>query len=120
MAQSFNLAAMGAAANDGSGDKLRAGGLKIAADLTELYSAIQLLQADLITASALCRSKLNVVCDGTAGQVIGFSSEFAGLYALNIIDHDGIGISVTAHDSDGFTITSLSAGTFGYIALIEV
>lgn len=120
MAQTFTTDVMGVAANDGSGNPIRTGGLKIAADLTELYAAVTLLESELITASALCRSKLNETCDGTAGQVIGFSSQFASAYALQIIDHEGIGITVTAHDEDGFTITSLSAGTFGYIALIEV
>lgn len=111
---------LGISANDGTGDKLRVAGQKINDNFTELYDEVALLQADLITAAALCRSKLNEDCDGTVGQVIGFSSEFASLYALNIIDYEGIGITVTAHDQNGFTITSLSAGTFGYIALIEV
>ena len=111
---------LGISANDGTGNKIRVAGDKINDNFTELYNEVALLQADLITASALCRSKLNENCNGAAGQVIGFSSEFASAYALNIIDHDGIGITVTAHDQNGFTITSLSAGTFGYIALIEV
>lgn len=111
---------IGANPNDGGGDKLRVGAQKINANFTEVYDAIEVLQAEMITASSLVRSKLNETCDGTAGQVIGFSSEFANAYALSIIDHEGIGIAVTAHDQNGFTITSLSAGTFGYIALIEI
>ena len=120
MAQSFTVDVMGVAPNDGSGNTIRAGGLKIAADLTEIYSEIELLQADLITPASMVRSQLTVACNGAAGQVIGFSSQFVTTYALQIIDYDGIGISVTAQDADGFTITSLSAGDFGYIALIEV
>lgn len=120
MAQTFVAADMGAAANDGSGNKIREGGLKIAADLTELYAAIAVLQGDLVTAQSLLRSKLTVACTGVAGQVIGFSSEFASVYALSILDYEGIGITVTDQDQNGFTITSLSAGNFGYIAMIEV
>lgn len=120
MAQTFLVADMGAAANDGSGNKIREGGLKIVADLTELYAAVALLEGDLVTAQSLLRSKLAETCDGTANQVIGFSSEFASVYALSILDYEGIGITVTAQDQNGFTIESLSAGNFGYIAMIEV
>lgn len=120
MAQTFTTAAMGAAANDSSGNKLRTGGLKIAADLTELYADVAALAGSL-SAGDLMRTKLQEACDGTAGQVIAFSSQFvAADYAIQIIDYDGVGIEVTAHDIDGFTITSLSAGNFGYIVLIEV
>jgi len=111
---------IGANPNDGSGDELRTGAQKINENFTEIYEAIELLQSEMITASSIVRSKLNETCDGTAGQVIGFSSQFANMYALSIIDHEGIGISATAQDEDGFTITSLSAGTFGYIAMIEI
>jgi hypothetical protein len=120
MPQTFTSASMGLAANDGGGDKIRTGGLKIAADLAELYAAVAILQATMITAASLVRAQLTEACNGTAGQVIGFTSEFASLYALAILDYDGIGISVTAQDENGFTITSLSAGNFGYIAMIEV
>jgi hypothetical protein len=120
MAQTFLAANMGAAANDGSGDKIRTGGLKIAADLTELYDAVSILQGSLVTAQSLLRAKLVVACNGAPGQVIGFSSQFASVYALSIIDYDGIGITVSAQDEDGFTIESLSAGNFGYIAMVEV
>jgi len=81
---------------------------------------VQDLESDILTAASLTRSRLSVACTGTVGQVIAFSSEFVSAYALQIIDFDGIGIEVTAQDQDGFTITSLSAGNFGYIALIEV
>jgi C-terminal processing protease CtpA/Prc len=37
-----------------------------------------------------------------------------------IVDYEGIGIEVTAFDDNGFTITSLSAGTFGYLTTIQV
>jgi hypothetical protein len=120
MAQTFTTAAMGNAANDGSGNPIRTGGLKIAADLTELYASVAALQGDLVTAASFMRSKLTVAATGAAGQVIAFSSEFVSAYALQIIDYEGIGIEVTAQDADGFTITSLGSGNFGYIALIEV
>jgi hypothetical protein len=94
--------------------------LAIAADLTELYSDLASLRSSMITAQLLMRSKASVACNGTAGQVIAFSSEFASVYSLRINDFDGIGIEVTAKDQHGFTIKSLSSGFFGYEALIEV
>lgn len=111
---------LGNAANDGTGDKIRVAGGKINANFTELYDAVELLQADLVTAASMIRSATNVACNGAVGQVIGFSSEFASTYAISIIDYEGIGITVTDSDENGFTITSLSAGHFGYVALIEV
>ena len=71
-------------------------------------------------AGAVMRTKLVETCNGTAGQVIAFSSIFVSTYALQIIDYDGIGITSSAQDENGFTIESLSAGNFGYIALIEI
>lgn len=120
MAQTFTAAAMGNAANDGSGNSIREGGLKIAADLAELYAAVAALQAGAITAASIARSSLAETSTGTNGQVIAFSSQFVGTYALAILDYNGLGISVTAQDEDGFTIDSLTAGDFGYIALIEI
>ena len=110
---------IGVAANDGSGDPLRTAFDKSNDNFTEVYADIAALQGSTLTAASLMRSKLSESCDGTSGQVIAFTSQFSSVYALEIIDYDGIGIEVTAQDADGFTITSLSAGTFGYIALIE-
>lgn len=106
--------------NDGSGDPLRTAFDKSNDNFTELYGLVADLSAEAITATSLTRSKLTQVCSGSVGQVIAFSSPFVTTYALQIIDYQGIGISVTAQDENGFTITSLSAGNFGYIALIEV
>lgn len=119
MAQTFTTAAMGTAANDGSGNKIRQGGLKIAADLTELYGKVAALESGAVTAASLVRAQLSVTATGAAGQVIPFTSQFVTTYALQIIDYEGLGIDITAQDEDGFTITPGSAGTFGYIALIE-
>lgn len=120
MSQTFLPAAMGNAANDGSGDSIRAGGLKIAADLAELYSDVAALQAGTLTAASIARSALAVAATGAPGQTVAFSSQFVGTYALAILDYNGLGIEVTAQDEDGFTVDSLTAGNFGYIALIEV
>lgn len=114
--QTINI---GTAANDGSGDQLRTAFDKINDNFTEVYNDIATLQGSTLTAADLVRSKLAESCNGAAGQVIAFSTQFANVYALSILDYDGIGIEVTAQDQDGFTITSLSAGSFGYIALIE-
>ena len=114
--QTINI---GVAANDGSGDPLRDAFDKINDNFTEVYDDIAAIEGAAITAATLLRSQLSESCNGGAGQVIAFSSQFASVYALEIIDYNGIGIEVTAQDQDGFTITSLSAGNFGYIALIE-
>ena len=114
--QTINI---GVAANDGSGDPLRTAFDKVNDNFTEVYDDITALQGSTLTAESLLRSKLSESCSGTVGQVIAFSSQFSSVYALEIIDYNGIGIEVTAQDEDGFTIDSLSAGNFGYIALIE-
>jgi hypothetical protein len=111
---------IGNAANDGSGDGIRTGGQKANDNFTELYNAVATLNGSLITAASLVRSQLSEACNGTVGQVIPFSSQFVNVYALSILDYNGVGIGVTAQDEDGFTITSLGVGNFGYIALIEV
>lgn len=110
---------IGVAANDGSGDPLRTAYNKINDNFTENYNSIAALEGSALTAASLVRSKLSESCNGGAGQVIAFSAQFVTTFALQIIDYDGIGIEVTAQDQDGFTITSLSAGNFGYIALVE-
>lgn len=115
--QTINI---GLAANDGSGDKLRDSFDKCNDNFDEVYTDIASIEGSMITAESIMRSKLSESCNGSPGQIIAFSSEFVTTYALSILDYDGIGIEVTAQDEDGFTITSLSAGDFGYIALIEV
>lgn len=110
---------IGTAANDGSGDPLRTAFEKINENFTEVYTDIATLQGSLLTPEGLMRSKLSEPCNGSVGQIIAFSSEFSSVYALQIIDYNGVGIEVTAQDKDGFTIKSLSVGNFGYIALIE-
>ena len=115
--QTINL---GTSANDGTGDGIRTGGDKINDNFTELYDDVALLQATQITAESITRTQLAETCDGTIGQTFTFSSQFVSVYAIQIIDYNGIGIEVTAQDQDGFTITSLSSGTFGYIALVEI
>ena len=110
---------IGSAANDGSGDPLRTAFTKSNENFTELYDDVAALQGSALTAASLVRSKLSESCNGGSGQVIAFTSQFVSVFALQIIDYDGIGIEVTAQDQDGFTITSLSSGNFGYIALVE-
>ena len=111
---------VGVSANDGSGDTIRASFDKCNDNFTELYDDVATLQGSIITPTSFMRSKLVETCDGTNGQFIPFSSQFVSVYALEIIDYNGIGIGVTAQDENGITIDSFSAGEFGYIALIEV
>lgn len=120
MAQTFLAASMGIAANDGSGDKIRVGGLKIVADLTDLFARVVVLENGSIASSSLIRAKYNEAMTAPAGELIAFSSQFVNDYVLNIIDQNGLGIEVTAQDADGFTITAGSAGLFSYIAIVEI
>lgn len=119
MGQTFTAAAMGNSANDNSGNELRVGGLKIAADLTELYEAIAALTADPITASSILRAG-SATANGSVGQVIAYSSAFDANSVVGVIDNNALGVQVTANDADGFTITSLTAGDFIYFALIKI
>jgi hypothetical protein len=111
---------IGVAPNDGSGDKLRIAYDKCNDNFTDLYALVAALTSAMLTAASVMRSASIVAAAGTVGQVIAFSTQFVAVYALQIIDYNGLGIAVTALDEDGFTITSLSAGDFGYIAFIEV
>lgn len=109
---------IGAAPNDGSGDKLRDAFDKIEDNFNENYAAIAALVP--LTAADLMRTKLQQAATATNGLVIAFSTQFVTTYALEIIDYNGLGIEVTAQDEDGFTINCLTAGNFAYIALVEV
>jgi len=120
MAQTFLTAAMGAAANDGSGSKIRVGGLAIVADLTELFTRVADLEASIVTPASLLRAAKDVAATGAPYQVILYSSEFTADAALVIIDNEGLGIEIAAQDANGFTINVGSAGNFSYVALIEV
>lgn len=111
---------LGTGPNTGSGEGIRIGGIKINDNFTELYNRVQALESGGTTPEGIMRTKLSESCNGGTGQVISFSSQFSSVYALEIIDFAGNGVEVTAQDQDGFTINSFTAGTFGYIALIEV
>lgn len=110
---------IGTNANDGTGDPLRTAFDKTNDNFVELYEEISNIEGEQVTSSSLIRSKINETCDGTEGQVISFDATFVTNYVISIIDKNGKGIEVTAQDQNGFTITSLSSGTFDYIAIIE-
>ena len=110
---------IGSAPNDGSGDPLRDAYDKCNDNFTELYDAVAAL-AGLTAIDAAMRKEDSESCDGSVNQVIAYSSSLTNAGRPIINDHEGIGIEVTAFDEDGFTITSLSAGTFGYITFIEI
>ena len=67
------------------------------------------------------RAGTSVVCKGTTGQFIAFSSEFVPVYALQVqsLGDTDLGITVDSYNEDGFYISSLQAGTFNYIAIEE-
>ena len=69
------------------------------------------------TLTALFRSSKLETATGSAGQVISFSAAFTANYVLLFQDPNGVGIEVTAQDANGFTITPVSAGDFGYLAI---
>ena len=111
---------IGAAPNDASGDTLRVAFDKSNDNFTELYNSVQNIESSMLTAASIMRSKKTVACNGTAGQVISFSSQFVTNYSLQIEDYEGIGIEVTFQNENGFIITSLNIGNFGYLAFIEI
>lgn len=117
---SQQLINIGNAPNDASGDTLRVAFDKSNDNFSELYGVVQDIEANMLTAASIMRSKKTVACNGTVGQVISFSSQFVTNYALQIDDYEGIGIEVTFQNENGFVITSLSAGNFGYLAFIEI
>jgi len=106
--------------NDGSGENLRSAFDKCNDNFTEVYDDIQTLQGSQVTASSLIRADYSVSANGGNGQDIAFSSQFVTNYSLVIIDFNGLGVEVVSKDEDGFTINSLTSGTFGYFAGIEV
>lgn len=110
---------IGVTANDGSGDPLRTAFNICNDNFTELYEAIAALQGGITGVSDFARVVSSEACSGTADEVIAFGTQFVETYTLTIIDFEGLGIEVTSQDEDGFTITSLTAGNFAYVAIIE-
>ncbi len=54
-------------------------------------------------------------------NIISFSSDFGTTdYSLNIYDLNGLGIEVTAKNTDGFEINSLTSGNINYIAIKNI
>ena len=117
---------LGTVANDGSGSHFRVGADMINDNFTELYIDVAALQAAAVTAADIIRSKFDESCNGGNDQVISFSSQFVSNHTVSIIDYQGRGIEqkkvagVPVQDADGFTINSLSAGAFGWLAVPEI
>jgi len=65
----------------------------------------------------ILRHDTNVECDGSEDQRIDYSTPMTESIRPLIDDYDGLGIQVEAYDENGFTITSLSAGHFGYLTI---
>lgn len=111
---------IGTVANDGSGDAIRTAMDKVNDNFTELYDFKIATEADPITAASLFRCKRVVAATGTVGQVIAYSAAFSATALIQIEDYNGLGIEVTAQSANGFTITSLTAGNFGYKSTVEI
>lgn len=109
---------IGNAPNDGSGDKLRDAFNKINANFLELYTSVAALQAQNIDTNSFMRVA-HADANGTVGQVISFAEEFATGYEIFISDPENCVIEVTATSATGFTITSLQAGEFSYLAIVQ-
>jgi len=87
---------------------------------TILQDVIDSLNALSSTVSTIVRSAGNVNAAGGI-QVIIFSTPLATAnYSLSIFDINGLGIKATAQSENGFTINALTAGTFNYIAIINI
>ena len=120
--QTFLTPVLGSAPNASDGNKLRIGGAKLIADLTELYAYVVSLAAAVagaVTMDTVMRSNRSESCNGGVGQVITYSAPFQNVRPI-IDDYEGHGIEVTAFSANGFTITSGEAGNFGYITLVEI
>jgi len=116
MAQTFTAATMGNAANDGNGNPIRTGGLKIAADLGELYSkeTANAATRDAYENSYRCGISIAVT---TGSNTIDFSTPFIdAFYLLEIKDPTGIVTSLTSQDQDGFVVVVSGNGVIHYIA----
>lgn len=116
----ITLIDIGSAPNALDGDPLRTAFNTSNVNDQDLDTRIATLEGSAVTAASLIRAEHNIACNGSPGQTITFSAQFVSVYAITIIDFEGIGIEITAQDQDGFTITSLSAGNFSYIATVEV
>jgi hypothetical protein len=117
MAQTFTAAAMGNAANDGSGNSIREGGLKIAADLAELYGAVAALQAGSITLASIIRGESGKVYTGPGVLTVTFATDFVSAYEIFINTTEGIGYTISNKGENGFDIEFLEACTFSYVCI---
>jgi len=106
--QTINI---GTAANDGSGDPLRDAFDKCNDNFDELYIDVAANSGNISDLDY--RRNMAVAATGAPGQVVAYSTTFFDVVPT-IFDYNGLGIEVTAHDADGFTITSLTVGDFGY------
>lgn len=70
-------------------------------------------QLATIASGADYRRNMAVSANGSEGQTISYTSTFVNVRPA-IFDYNGLGIQVTSFDADGFTITSLTSGNFGY------
>lgn len=116
MAQTFTTAAMGSAANDGSGNGIRTGGLKIAADLEELYTDVAALQGSIVTIASILRGD-NSLSYTSGTYSVTFTAEFVSNYEV-FINSDGVGYTISNKASTGFDIEFLEACTFGYVCIV--
>jgi hypothetical protein len=64
----------------------------------------------------LLRHNPNETCSGMSMQRINYSEPFEAIHPF-INDYNGIGIEVESFDENGFVISSLSPGNFGYLTI---
>ena len=111
---------IGSTANDGTGDTLRTGFNKTNIYLSNLNSRMDALETDPISASSLFRRKTAITANGSAGQSITYTTPLTSAGRPILDDYQGLGLTVTAYTDNGFTLTSLASGLFGYVTFIEI
>lgn len=86
---------------------------------TSFFTKQQVNDAISAALAATRRANDNVSANGSAGQVITYSTPMTSAVRPIINDYNGLGIIVTAFDANGFTITSLTSGYFGYLTTLN-
>jgi hypothetical protein len=112
---------IGTSANDGSGDPLRTAFDKVNDNFDEVYADIAALTGGIITAVDIMRVGV-AIATGAIDERFDYTTPFTATCRIVpfVISTNDCGISNIVPDSTGFDFDSANAGTFGFIALIEV
>ena len=112
---------IGTAANDGSGDPLRTAFDKCNDNFDELYAAVAALTGGILTAVDIMRVG-TATATGATSERFDYTTAFTATCKITpiVLGNNDCGISNIVPDATGFDFDSVNAGSFGFIALIEV